>query len=135
MSFYGENFRPIRPRNVELVNRILGHIQNKEGFSVPMQGAPEPTTGYMVSLSGYETIFEDTPNWRGLALDILKKLTLADTKDYPLYIGGWYDNGHYYLDVSRNMSDYEEAMRFADENNQLAVYDIANDTCISCVPA
>jgi hypothetical protein len=121
MSFYGERF-PRRSRNAELVGMIRDYMASMQGFSIPIRGGTTPTKGWAVSLAGNETVYEDMPSYDNLTLDVLRKLRAQH--DYPIYLGGWYSNGRYYLDVSRIIDDYNEAMVIASENNQLAIYNL-----------
>jgi hypothetical protein len=121
MIFHGERL-PIRSRNAELVGMVRDYMQSQEGFSIPIRGGETPTKGWAVSLAGNETIYEELPSYDDLTLDVLGKLHAQH--DHPLYLGGWYDNGHYYLDISRIIDDYSEAMAIASENNQLAIYNL-----------
>ena len=119
MSFHGEVFAPLSVRGVAEV--AMQHILKKEGFTIGFDGGQPPTEGWAVSLAGYETIFDNRPSDRRLTLSILHKM-----RETPpgCYLGGWYDNGKYYLDVSTVIADYDEAMSFASDNNQKAIFNV-----------
>jgi hypothetical protein len=47
-----------------------------------------------------------------------------------MYFGGWLDDNTLYLDTSVNIEDLDEAMKLGRANNQLAIYDVKNQTSI-----
>lgn len=83
--------------------------------------------GYMVSLFGYETKL-NIDNIDGIKKEIENKKTEAQKN--KAYIGLWVDNGLMYLDISKHIIDYNEALETARENEQLAVYDLKNNKSI-----
>lgn len=82
--------------------------------------------GYMYSIIGYEKIYnlDDKEN-------ILKTI-----KEYQkiikgnLYIGLWIDDNKLYIDISKLESNKTRALQFAEDNIQLAIYDIAKNESI-----
>lgn len=79
------------------------------------------TSGYMVSISGYEVI--TTIN------DLTTNSLLAHARiAHALggYVGLWLDNDKLYIDISLNIKSLENALKTGKFNNQLAIYDIVN---------
>jgi len=80
------------------------------------------TTGYMVSIQGQE--------WKVSTIndDILKfyvKHHLNELWDEDRFLGIWLNKGQWYLDVSVNVEDLDEALRLGKNNNQIAIWDCA----------
>ena len=110
------------------------------GFSISTAG-DNPDSGWMVSQAGTERSFtidelatsqsmgsEPAGNpWEGnVSNEIERFLTdnRGDLEKPGAYLGGWVDNdsGRLYLDVSHNIESKEEAVKYADEGNQLAMF-------------
>ncbi len=82
-----------------------------------------PSVGYMVSKFGCETI---SPT---LTLDIVinyVKHHLDELCDDDAFLGIWFKNNQWYLDVSFNIDDINIAIVYGTENKQLAIWDCAN---------
>ena len=100
-----------------------------DGFSLSLWGEI-PQTGYMVSFKGFEEIFENPT-----ILDVVDYVRENANYLYLLphaFVGGWMDaeTGKYYLDISENVQDKEQALQLAAERKQLAIYDVANGVSI-----
>ena len=99
-------------------------VKNNGGFSINPLGEC-PKTGYMVSVKdlykiNLDIIDQDDVNF---ASDIAKEV--------DGYIGGWLDTQsdspfNFYMDISVNIQDKEQALKIARENNQLAIFDVVN---------
>lgn len=84
------------------------------------------TEGYLVSLAGSEKI------------TTIDNLTERDLKYYFKlakkkhgFFGLWLDdNGNLYLDVSIKIRDKATARKVGKHNNQRAIFDLSNKTCI-----
>ena len=90
-------------------------------------GDTAPDTGYMVSIDGYETRYDcftitskEVRNYVVTYIDILS--------DGETFLGGWLDAlaDEVCLDVSMHIPDLQDAIKFAKEGNQLAIYDCKN---------
>ena len=84
-------------------------------------------TGYMVSLYGHE----ETHSVYSLTIDDIRTYIFANF--YPLrksrhFFGMWRNLDKVYLDVSVYVPTFEDAVRLGRENNQLAIFDLANKT-------
>ena len=110
-------------------NQSKKHSQ-EHGFTTDKFGNA-PTTGFMVSVIGRESvspvksIFGDYegPTY-GKIFDFCHnnwdRVVNGD------YIGGWVSEGRLYLDVSVHFADRSEAIDFAVANDQLAIFDLDN---------
>lgn len=105
-------------------------IQNNGGFSLNHRNEI-PKGGYMVSLKGFERIIR---NYRDYPADDLNELCKSYRTQIqttlPRYFGGWVDGDDLYLDASLNVQFLETALEFARYNEQLAIYDVVNQTSI-----
>lgn len=76
--------------------------------------------GYMVSLHGHEL---------KTSIDLLTFEMLEDYKQIAecnnAYIGFWMDGADLYVDVSINVHEEAEALKIAQDNKQLAIYNIS----------
>ena len=84
--------------------------------------------GYMVSLKGYEL---QVP-LEQLGLDVIHEYQqeyeeLLENHNF----GIWIDDDMAYLDISVHIEDLQEAMQVGKENNQISIYDIANNKAIT----
>jgi hypothetical protein len=106
-------------------------IATNSGFTYnPITGA-QPSSGYMVSLRGYDL----SENYQDL-LDSLKieefidnyLQTNTDKLRDNFYCGAWVDDssGLLFMDVSVNVKDIETACYLGICNDQLAIYDLTN---------
>lgn len=103
-------------------------VKDNGGFSINPLGEC-PKTGYMVSIKdlykiNLDIIDQDDVNF---ASDIAKEV--------DGYIGGWLDTQsdspfNFYMDISVNIQDKEQALKIARENGQLAIYDIEKNESI-----
>lgn len=84
-------------------------------------------TGYAVSYGAHE-YRERAPLTRQGLLDFRNRHLALLKSDPALRVGGWHnpDDGHVYLDISRVFESQDEAMQFAREQGQLAIFDRAN---------
>ena len=86
------------------------------------------STGYMVSLFGYEVKI-DINNIEAIKKELENKKEIAQ-KINGAYIGLWVENDLLYIDISKHIIDYNEALETARNNEQLAVYDLKNNVSI-----
>jgi hypothetical protein len=97
---------------------------NNGGSSTNMSGN-HPTTGYMVALEGSELMVK--PDWFNIVTlnkFIEDQYNLLYYSNY--YLGTWLDTNDnlVYLDVSVNVDNYDDAIKLAEYNFQLAIYDV-----------
>lgn len=98
------------------------------GFSLNKDGE-NPATGYMISCKDLYKI-----NLSDLTPDKLDN-AIKEATEISGYIGGWLDvnsddKNNFYLDISINVKDKDEAIELAKKNNQLAIFDIATGESI-----
>ena len=88
-----------------------------------------PKSGYMVSIEGLErkcdcnnsvVVFQDF---------VFENVTRATNEN--LYFGGWMEGQQIYFDLSKNIPNLKDAIRFGLENKQLAIFDVEKTTVIS----
>jgi hypothetical protein len=103
------------------------------GISYHVKSGKEPKDGYMCA------VYTDRSTWlKGDDVTDPEKRTKA-VKDFmeknkdvlsdpDNYLGTWYDNssGSISLDISRNFSDRNEAIKYASEHNEKAIWDVKN---------
>ena len=80
----------------------------------------DANAGYMASLAGFEFKSSDIKEVEIKIYEYLKKI--QDRSD--AFVGIWVDSGFTYVDISLHIVDYLEAVEFARENNQLAIFDL-----------
>lgn len=90
---------------------------NASGFTVDASTLQPMEEGYAVAIAETQNSF----GLQGIAnvLEVIKK-------GKANAIGGWYDEqtGLYYYDAVRVFHDYEQAYKFAMDNEQLAFFDL-----------
>lgn len=86
------------------------------------------STGYMVSLDGYEAKI-NIDNIEAIKKEIETKKEEAQ-KIKNSYIGLWVENGLLYVDISKHIKNYNRALEVARNNKQLAIYDLKNNDSI-----
>jgi hypothetical protein len=99
---------------------------NQGGFTLHDHVGDAPQNGYMVSL-------DKQSEWARPIGD-LKSQDIADfaNKHHDKldqrghYLGGWLDNGNFYLDISKHRPTLDRAASDAVQNNQIGIYDLAH---------
>ena len=109
----------------ELINDIIC----KGGATLDRDLQPiDSKTGYMVSYFETEKTFNiDKIDYEAISNIILERQ--ADLKENE-YLGFWIYEGKLYIDISINILDLKQAKKVGINNNQLAIYDLSNDTSI-----
>lgn len=109
--------------HLALANSLYTNTALNGGYSINKQ-FEQPKTGYLVSvLDGlvYENISSvNVHELSGFIKDNLNKCSLN------AFFGGWKDQttNKVYFDLSKNVSDLNEALQIAKEKNQLAIWDL-----------
>lgn len=109
----------------ELVELVWNYSQvHPEGFTLDISKKIPVNSGIVVA-------YEETQNSFGK--ESIQKV-IEHALDHDQIVGGWYNesDSSYYYDSDRVFADgqYTQAIAFARENNQLAIYDITNDSVI-----
>lgn len=114
-----------RPEFFPNYRAIMGaaYYRGPFGFSVTMTGkvlTSENCHGYAVSLMAHEKRFADRP----LPAQLREYINshIMPLMNGLVVLGGWEDEGVFYLDVSVIVQNQEEALRLAAENKQSAIY-------------
>lgn len=84
--------------------------------------------GFMVSLRG-EEVKIDKNDIEAIKKEIENKKNFIKNKK-GLYIGLWLENDIMYIDISKHIIDYLEALEVARNNEQKAIYNLKNDKSI-----
>lgn len=90
-------------------------------------GYSQNTGRFMVAIEEYETIVpRETFNWKNI-----RDFNEKQNKGWSC-LGTWFNkrDGMVYLDVSIPFEDKEKALKFAQDNNQLAIYNTKNNQTI-----
>lgn len=85
--------------------------------------------GYMVSLHGLETQVPIGEAYSKKTMQLLRQYRKL-AKRYNGSLGLWIEKGTLFIDVSINIINKAEAIKFGIDNKQLAIYDIVNDQTI-----
>jgi len=116
---------------------IYQHVMEHGGITIePSTRTPiKPSEGYFVSLEGHEkrfSIIEDEYIFQAyLDRHIDRARHYERTTGVNAYVGLWLNDGEIFFDVSLLIKDYPTALEFGNLNNQLAIFDIANNSVIT----
>lgn len=115
----------------EIFTQIWVDPEKNGGATFNLQGK-SPSSGYMVSLQGHEEILtkEEFQNSVNLLDYIQRKKNILKSIS-NIYVGVWYNEGKYYLDLSENIADKETALRLGIRRGQKAIWDIVEGDEIS----
>ena len=91
--------------------------QNPHGFTVYLPGFEPVREGWIVAMKETQNSFGDEGLERAFTV-ALKTSTI---------IGGWKDKKKWYWDASQIFSEKAEAIKFAKEQEQIAIYNIENN--------
>ena len=105
---------------------ILKILNESNGVTLDLKGEPlKADTGYLVSIKDYESIInQNLINENSLNLIIQKMITESPNN---AYIGLWQNKAKLYLDYSVLIQDKKKALKFAKDNEQLAIFDVKNN--------
>ena len=110
---------------------IKEYIKKNGGitYDVVTQKNTTKKTGYSVSLYDTEKQFKDINKMLEEFKEYVKiaKEYNKESINNNFYIGVWYYKDTYFLDLSTIISDRRKAVKFAEKNQQLAIYDIKNN--------
>ena len=96
--------------------------KNPDGFTVDLTTLKKVTGGISVAYIETQNSFDD---------EALKRV-IQHAMEHEKKVGGWFDfdDQLFYYDSVRIFTDLEEAKRFAGENDQIAIFDIARDRLV-----
>ena len=101
------------------------------GYTVGLDtlGMPcTPTEGYMVGVPGiHAKTQKSAPNFYNVMAQFETMTRLAQNTVHKLYAGAWFDGQNmWYLDISENILDVDDAIQVAQRRGELAIWDVAN---------
>lgn len=109
--------------SINSILSLIGYNVDYNGGSSLNNKMKPPTSGYMVSIKAFEIVKDgDKQLTNNEFYHLWRQIDLIDNR----YIGAWHNekNGKTYYDVSVNIEDFGTAMLFADNQEQLAIYDV-----------
>lgn len=99
--------------------------RTNEGFSYNLNSREfNPSKGYMVSRQGFERVV--TSDLVSAVRDYVLEFASELVNHPDNFIGCWYSEGRFILDISVNIASLKKATEFAINNKQLAIWDCAN---------
>lgn len=133
-SFHGADGRfASAPGGGGAVGGISHRTMSNGGISIHVKNGKEPKSGYMCAtytdrstwLKGDEVT---DPEKRTNAIKNFMEKNKDVLSDPDNYLGTWYDTstGNISLDISRNFKSKAEAVKFASEHNEKAIWDVKN---------
>lgn len=119
-----------QPRLALQVSPQLMDEAKQGGFTLHDHIGDAPTNGYMVSL---DKNTEDKMPMAQLTPQHIQDFVTKNARslqDPDSYLGGWLDNGNFYLDVSHHFNDLSRAANQAAGASQLGIYDLGKGRTI-----
>ena len=112
---------------LERYNGIQKHVQENNGYTSQIY-----CCGYMVALYSTEiqiSVSALNTHMFNRLCDMFERWSLDNQCNW----GIWSNDGKLYFDLSVNVSDLNEALKFGQQNQQLAIWDCKSSRCISLV--
>ena len=112
------------------INKVLEQIKNNvDGVTLDFNGNKPELKGFMVSVTDNKINESDFNNVQKIT-DVLNKLqeTAKLLNNINIFIGSWYDNltKAFYIDLSLNINDLNQAIETAKSFNQKAIFNISD---------
>lgn len=111
------------------VNAVVG--LEAYGFTYNMADLTEPPTGYMVGNGKNEQVIPlielermTQEERRAKIGEMLKGIREAGKTSVSAHVGGWIDDGEFFLDLSERYEDKEVAIKLGLDRNERAIYDL-----------
>lgn len=110
--------------NMENITSAYAQSVEQKGISFRPNSPSNVSSGYMVGLSGWEEKMPESEYSEARLTEYVERnhKLLMDLPD--LWVGVWISEGFVYLDLSRNYSDKETAIRAGISGGQLAIWDV-----------
>lgn len=123
---------------IAIIDFVVNYAIPNNGGSINIPSTKvNPTTGFMVSLQGFEDRFKLTSNnhYEELAKKIIEFYKKHENVFYSnsiYYLGTWLDttDNIWYLDISANTQGKNMSLEMAKLNNQIAIWDCENKETI-----
>lgn len=113
-----------------MTNKDIKQIIQNGGATIDYKGnIAFVKSGYMASYQDYECKINQS--YTKSILERVVEYIKAYAKKGN-YVGIWVCNGYAYIDVSKRLSTKKEAMIFAKDNSQLAIFDNRKRIAIEC---
>ena len=104
-------------------------LKNNGGsFNVSKSKIKKPLKGFICSIK--DLLIIDKKDFNVKLIKSLVKQEFNLLKNDKYFIGTWLENGKVYIDISSNFSNLEKALEVAENNKQLAIYDINENKTI-----
>ena len=84
-----------------------------------------PVTGYMVSLKGYEARVP-LLDFNSGHVDQFIRNNLKLLYNRKCFIGTWIESDIVFIDISMNLQNKRASLAFAQDNGQIAIWDVLN---------
>jgi hypothetical protein len=102
-------------------------LENKGGFSYSTElGNLSGQRAYAISLPGFEEVFDKCPHREDIRS--YYEDHASDLMEPGRFMGGWYHDGKYYLDIcdmwSKDEYSLDQAIEFGRLRNQVSVHDL-----------
>jgi len=102
-------------------------LENKGGFSYSTElGDLSGQRAYAISLPGFEEVFDKCPHREDIRS--YYEDHASDLMEPGRFMGGWYHDGKYYLDIcdmwTKDEYSLEQAIEFGRLRNQVSVHDL-----------
>ena len=102
---------------------IKDTLKNNGGsFNVSKSKIKKPLNGFMCSIK--DLIVIDKKDFNVKLLKSLVKKEFELLKENENFLGTWLEDNKIYIDISKNFNDKEKALQVAEENKQLAIFDL-----------
>ena len=115
------------------VGGVAHRTMTQGGISYHVKSGKEPKSGYMCATYTDRSTWlkgDDVtdPEKRTTAIKSFMEKNKDVLSDPDNYLGTWFDSstGNISLDISRNFSSKSEAIKFASEHNEKAIWDVKN---------
>lgn len=109
--------------NKKQLEKLKNYVIENGGATISPTGEIQSIqSGFMVSLNGFERIYQDI---KFIDLKMVKSY-LKKAKEKNAFVGFWVSDKKIYIDLSINVNERGEALELAKQNNQLAIFDCLN---------
>jgi hypothetical protein len=103
---------------------MLKAAEENGGFTVDVTTGAIPSKGYQAAWHQYENTDGYTASPAGLQQFTTDHLTPLSASSH--YAGGWLFGGKVFVDVSRNLGNFDDACNFGLQQKQLGIFDNAH---------
>lgn len=89
----------------------------------------EPVSGYMIGHKGTEVRI-NILDFNAGHVDSFIRNNLSKLFNHKLFIGTWIEGDEVFIDISQNLQNRRAAIAFAQDNGQIAIYNVPNKLTI-----